>query len=79
MSSLRRCLISAADVAHLWLLPTKRLAYEDATNAGYKCSFVNPLAYSRSDRALFIETLMEWGFAGPEGNTAGLAQWRGSG
>lgn len=39
---------------------------EDVKNAGYVCSFINPEVYKSFNRELFIETLRDWGYYGPE-------------
>lgn len=39
---------------------------KDAEVAGYACSFINAEVYRRFDRGLFIDTLKDWGFYGPE-------------
>ncbi len=46
-------------------LPSDGAQYATAERAGYRCSFVNADLYGTYDRALFVETLTEWGFTGP--------------
>jgi hypothetical protein len=54
------------------VLPTRPPSFEtDASMKaqlellGYSWSFVNVTVYAKFDRELFIDTLREWGFAGP--------------
>lgn len=38
----------------------------DAKQAGYAYSIINMNVYAKFDRAEFVETLLDWGYFGPD-------------
>jgi hypothetical protein len=40
--------------------------FQEAETAGYYCSALNPLSYSKYNREIFVETLNDWGWYGDE-------------